>query len=697
VSAYPTRQVVQTLADEITQGRLDVATTVDEALRRGDADGACGLLLAASVAGRPLDASHVATVLPDLSDIELLPVLVGACRGDRVGMLLDVVEAGRSSDERDAVALFLAVELLAGAPLPPRLAGLLRTHARRMLGIEASILIALAAMRLGDPHILDVAKAWLPMAKAVEAKPLQERLLRQLSSPTLSVLPEHPPARVVSGFTVRRAVPKVGRNDLCPCGSGKKYKRCCLERDVERAADPSPLPGLTRAEYLRTGGPRMTASEVDRLRPYELAEIDLPTLGTLPLISALRRATAFQRWDLAERAMEALAARTDAPGGDGEGYREELISAAVDAGNVEVARRQMTRMRADHAPHASDLLKLELMRPTVETLAHLEQAALIALRTPQGEGLFDLSFALLKASPALGVVVARGSLSARRWLDSSVVIDAVEEARDRLGLPPGDAGRDLFELLLDRDAARQEDDSVRGGASAERDSLAAKAEALHDKLRESKERVADLERRLRAHEASLGPDQAGKPAQPRAQATGIVPAPAPAQSQDEAERRRLRAKVDELKHLLTERNEERTTLRRQLAGVNDALAAGFPQVERTAEPEESDPGDEAAVDAPRTILIPSFAPSCDDELRGLPAAVARRAMVVVAALAGGDTAAWRQAKQMTSAAEPLFTCRVGIHHRVLFRIAGGALAVLCVVHRKDLEGAIKRHGRIAVR
>jgi uncharacterized protein len=24
-----------------------------------------------------------------------------------------------------------------------------------------------------------------------------------------------------------RAVPKVGRNDPCPCGSGKKYKRCC--------------------------------------------------------------------------------------------------------------------------------------------------------------------------------------------------------------------------------------------------------------------------------------------------------------------------------------------------------------------------------------------------------------------------------------------------------------------------------------
>ncbi|MCD4655535.1 SEC-C domain-containing protein [bacterium] len=27
--------------------------------------------------------------------------------------------------------------------------------------------------------------------------------------------------------TVRRTHPKVGRNDQCPCGSGKKYKKCC--------------------------------------------------------------------------------------------------------------------------------------------------------------------------------------------------------------------------------------------------------------------------------------------------------------------------------------------------------------------------------------------------------------------------------------------------------------------------------------
>ena len=29
------------------------------------------------------------------------------------------------------------------------------------------------------------------------------------------------------GESVRRASPKVGRNEPCPCGSGKKAKKCC--------------------------------------------------------------------------------------------------------------------------------------------------------------------------------------------------------------------------------------------------------------------------------------------------------------------------------------------------------------------------------------------------------------------------------------------------------------------------------------
>lgn len=37
------------------------------------------------------------------------------------------------------------------------------------------------------------------------------------------------------GVTFRREGRKVGRNDPCPCGSGKKYKKCCLAKEETRA------------------------------------------------------------------------------------------------------------------------------------------------------------------------------------------------------------------------------------------------------------------------------------------------------------------------------------------------------------------------------------------------------------------------------------------------------------------------------
>ena len=35
--------------------------------------------------------------------------------------------------------------------------------------------------------------------------------------------------------TVRRDHPKIGRNDPCWCGSGKKYKNCHMKQDQEDA------------------------------------------------------------------------------------------------------------------------------------------------------------------------------------------------------------------------------------------------------------------------------------------------------------------------------------------------------------------------------------------------------------------------------------------------------------------------------
>src|ERR1700693_1982851 len=84
----------------------------------------------------------------------------------------------------------------------------------------------------------------------------------------------------------------VGRNDPCPCGSGKKYKKCCEAKDAAQSTDA--------AELLRTGAGRMAPEEVARLRPIELANLDAVALRTPSLIELMRRAALFRRWELAE-------------------------------------------------------------------------------------------------------------------------------------------------------------------------------------------------------------------------------------------------------------------------------------------------------------------------------------------------------------------------------------------------------------
>jgi uncharacterized protein YecA (UPF0149 family) len=53
-------------------------------------------------------------------------------------------------------------------------------------------------------------------------KGLQDRLREpHTPSATRTLEPPSPPAKLVGAKSV-------GRNDPCPCGSGKKYKKCCL-------------------------------------------------------------------------------------------------------------------------------------------------------------------------------------------------------------------------------------------------------------------------------------------------------------------------------------------------------------------------------------------------------------------------------------------------------------------------------------
>jgi uncharacterized protein len=67
---------------------------------------------------------------------------------------------------------------------------------------------------------------WAELEAHPELESRHEEYVASLGECVLAMLAWWLPIRKAKS-TVRRDEPKVGRNDLCPCGSGEKFKKCC--------------------------------------------------------------------------------------------------------------------------------------------------------------------------------------------------------------------------------------------------------------------------------------------------------------------------------------------------------------------------------------------------------------------------------------------------------------------------------------
>ena len=65
-------------------------------------------------------------------------------------------------------------------------------------------------------------------------------------------------------------------------------------------------------------------------------------------------------------------------------------------------------------------------------------------------------------------------------------------------------------------------------------------------------------------------------------------------------------------------------------------------------------------------------------------------MRTVGTLAAGDGFAWKGVKRARDMARPVLMARVGIHHRLIFRIEGDDLTVVDLITREQLETTLKR-------
>ena len=103
--------------------------------------------------------------------------------------------------------------------------------------------IGLRAYGQRDPLVEYKAEAY-NMFQALQAS-IQREIAQAIFHVTIQKVPEAPKQRQVrtnreeeAPRTPVRVGRKVGRNDPCPCGSGKKYKKCCMQRGTPALDGP---------------------------------------------------------------------------------------------------------------------------------------------------------------------------------------------------------------------------------------------------------------------------------------------------------------------------------------------------------------------------------------------------------------------------------------------------------------------------
>lgn len=473
---------------------------------------------------------------------------------------------------------------------------------------------------------------------------------------------------------LRRAVKKVGRNDPCPCGSGKKYKKCCEAKDAARLSDPSPFAGLTRAEAVedpaRHGDPRV----FDMMSKEELAGVASAKLTSEQLGTYAVRAAQKGLYDEASRAIDELARRDDKWGADANGFRMDIVHVMVREGDVERADAELAKMTDDHAYTRSAKLAVAAKKRDGAALDLLEAA--LAKDPDEPLPFFDAAFALHDAGlPATALALIRATpIDVLHPEDVKELQYEADQIRRAMSLPVEDPVFDVMLLAYDRRHPHAE--------IADTKRVLEEAEKTRHQLDSLKLALGDLQRKRAEAEAALEAAQR----QSTASATRVPEA-------DESDA--LRRKLDALKAEVREQQRERAELRdklRQLEAPPKRRGAEEEREEPPREPREAvDEGEEVPADRPLRPV--TFGPLFYDSVRGLDPKIVLKAQEIALRFGSYDASTWHQAKKMRDLPD-VFTLRVGIHHRlILRRSSDGGVEARELVTREAFDGVLRGYRR----
>lgn len=605
------------------------------------------LLALARARTQPVTVDLVGRILPGLELAAIANALIAIASGDKAA-LLDVITEKRfpltkEAAELEAIVLYAAWK--AGAPRDRMIADLRRLSARSMTA-EGYALLATVGASFEDPNTTAALKPIATFAKEYAKQvTADDKAMAATIDQAIAALPAEVELSR-GGFTVR-AQKLPGRNDPCWCGSGNKFKKCCADKPVAAA---SPIEGLSWDEFL--AGDKITLEHIQQLDIRDVLKIDFAKLQLKPLVAVIRGLSDAHAWAHAERGILELEKREDA-GEWLDDSREWLIQAALRCGPAPqaLAKAQILKLSAKLRAHYDLENAIESGDPWPALIERVR--AVVASSNKLDD--VDLAYALLRAEPALGIVFARACIGTLRVDDADALLDSVEDARDRLNLPPVDPAWDVLDALTVKRTKKKAED----------------AGALKEQLASSTARADQLERSL----AQLRNELANERTKPAAELMR--------ETQQSGHSR-----VEELEALIREGQAERRDLRKQLEDAATKRPVEEPRGRRAIE--DTDEGVDDLPVAARGITLPRFDRKFTDALGEVPGPVASEAMRTIGVLTAGDGFAWKGVKQAKDMVRPLLMVRVGIHHRMLFRCDDGVLDVMDLITRETLLTTLKR-------